>query len=129
MLPPHILTTRHSMFEWAKHEQDTRDSITWNTWLTENNLDRQQLTHISETANSENYDYTQRKSYVLARTIYEGRNHDKCTFWETTNSSLCCPCFPQNIKETLITNPRNPKSNHTHCSLNGTHSMGLTIKF
>ena len=102
---PDHKTFYKTMFEWAKHEQDTRDSITWNTWLTENHLDRQQITQISEKASITEYDHTQRKSYVIARTIYEGRNHNNCIFWETTNSCLCCPCNPQNTK--YHSNPNN----------------------
>jgi hypothetical protein len=113
------------MADWAMHEQKSRDSISWNTWLTEQNLERNNISQFSEITSEITYDHTQRKSYVMARTLYEGKERNKSMFWESTNSCLCCPCTPTNIKEVLITNPRNPKTDHSQCSLTGTHNQAL----
>ena len=122
---PNYQSFYREMAKWAIHEQNSRDSISWNTWLTEQNLERSNISQFSEITSEITYDHTQRKSYVMARTIYEGKERNRSIFWESTNSCLCCPCTPTNIKEVLITNPRNPKTDHSQCSLTGTHNQAL----
>jgi hypothetical protein len=69
---PNYKSFYREMAEWAMHEQNSRDSISWNTWLTEQNLERSDISQFSDITSEITYDHTQRKSYVIARTTYSG---------------------------------------------------------
>ena len=87
-LYPNYQSFYREMAKWAIHEQNSRDSISWNTWLTEQNLERSNILQFSEITSEITYDHTQRKSYVMARTIYEGKERNRSIFWESTIASV-----------------------------------------